>query len=188
MASIKTTMIAAIRAAVETVPNIGTFRGFNGQFDDNRDHPLKFPCVLWELSFIDWRHMKNPSGVGSIQRSEEAEIIFHVGVRSLGVDPYIDDTVFDIVDAVAAAISTVSGDEFGAFQRVNETQDTQHEQVVDHQITFRFKILDCVTFAEDSTTGIIKTLQEHGSIQTPEPDATVNFGEEPQYGTDDPDD
>lgn len=181
-------MINAIKTAVEAIPNIGSFRGFNGQFDDNRDYPLEFPCVLWEITTIDWRQMKNPNGVGNIQRALAGEIVFHVGVRSFGIDPTIDDEVFEIADSVSAAIAAIDADEFGRFYRMNEMMDTQHEQIVDHQITFKFQIIDCITFADETTTGIIKTLQQHADVQPTPPNAIPNFGLTPQYGSDNPDD
>tara|TARA_R110000822_G_scaffold51872_10_gene134734 strand:+ start:163 stop:729 length:567 start_codon:yes stop_codon:yes gene_type:complete len=188
MASPKTNMIIAIRNAINAIPNIGSFRGFNGQFDDNREHPLKFPCVLWELSTIDWRQMKNPNGIGIIQRALNGEIILHVGVRSFGDDPNVDDHVFEIADSVAAAVAEIDADEFGRFHRLSEAMDVQHETVVDHQITFKFQIIDVATFAGETTIGIIKTLQETGDIQESPPNAIPLFGETPTHGTDDPTD
>ena len=180
-------MIEAIRTAIATIPDIGSFRGFNGQFDDNEQHPLIFPCVLWDITTIPWETISDRRD-GKIQFTQNAEIVIHVGVRSFGTDPNVDDEVFEIADDVAAAIGSVDGDEFGNFVRIGETMDTQHDQVVDHQITFKFSIGDCSTFAGSTNpqTATLKTLQQHGDIQETPPDASQNHGETPTHGTDNP--
>ena len=182
-------MIEAIRTAIDAIDGIGTFRGFNGQFESNEHHPLEFPCVLWEITNIPWITMNDRRG-GSIQYTTDAEIVFHTGVRSFGIDPNVDDEVFEIADQVAAAIHLIEGDEFGRFERIGEQMDIQHETVVDHMITFRFGISDSLTFAKSDNpkTATLKTIQQHADVQSGEPDATVNFGETPQHGTDDPND
>ncbi len=189
MASTKTQMIEAIRTAVLAIPEIGSFRGFNGQFDDNKQHPLEFPCVLWEITNIPWITRPDNRG-GSLQYTTDAEIVFHIGVRSFGDDPNVDDEIFEWADQVAAVIQAITGDEFGRFERINETMDTQHDHVVDHMITFKFGISDCLTFAKSDNpkTATLKTLQQHGDIQDTPADASINFNETPQHGTDDPND
>lgn len=189
MASTKTQMIEAIRNAVAQIPDIGSFRGFNGQFESNEHHPLVFPCVLWEITSIPWITMNDLRG-GSVQYTTAAEIVFHVGVRSFGDDPNVDDEVFEWADQVSAVIAAVEGDEFGRFERIGETMDISHETVVDHSITFKFGISDSLTFAKSDNPkfATLKTIQQHGDIQETPPDATTNHGETPTHGTDDPND
>jgi len=188
MASTKTQMIESLRTAIGAIPEIGSFRGFNGQFDDNQQHPLIFPCVLWEIVDIPWVTMNDRKG-GRVQYTTNAQITFHIGVRSFGTDPNVDDEIFEWADQVSAAIRTVNGNEFGRFERIGESMDTSHDTVVDHQITFRFGISDCLTFAASDApkTATINTLQQSADIQSESTlDATINFAVEPNHGTDDP--
>ena len=189
MASTKTQMIQAIQTAIEAIPEIGTFRGFNGQFGDNRQHPLTFPCVLWEITSIPWKTVSDKRG-GHYQFATDAEMVFHVGVRSFGDDPNVDDEIFEIADQVSRAVEVLTGDEFGRFERIGEQMDTQHDQVVDHMITFKFGISDCVTFtkSENPLTATVESIQQHADLQSNIADAISNFGNVPQYGNDDPTD
>lgn len=191
MASTKTQFIQAIRTAVQSIAGIGTFRGFNGQFDGEqfRDHPIVFPCVLWEITTIPWIEMNDHKG-GRVQYTTNAELIIHVGVRSFGVDPNVDDQVFEWADKISRVIAAVEGDEFGRVERIGEQMDVSHETVIDHQITFRFGISDCATFqkGDGGSTATLRTLQQHGDIQDAPADASPNHGLSPQYGTDDPND
>lgn len=179
-------MIQAIRDAVIAIPEIGTFRGFNGQFDDNKQHPIEFPCVLWEITSIPWKTVSDQRG-GHYQFATDAEMIIHVGVRSFGDDPNMDDEIFEWADQVARAIQPLTGNEFGRFERVAEQMDTQHDQVVDHMITFKFGISDCVTFtaSDNPKTATLNTIQQHGDVQSGDPDASTNFGNTPTHGSDD---
>jgi hypothetical protein len=190
MASTKTQMIESLRAAILAIPEIGSFRGFNGQFDDNQNHPLAFPCVLWEINEIPWVTMNDRKG-GQVQYTTNAQMTFHIGVRSFGVDPNVDDEIFEWSDQVSAAIRSVTGNEFGRFQRIGESMDTSHDTVVDHQLIFRFGISDCLTFANSDApkTATINTVQEiatFGDVNTL--DAALNFAIDPTHGTDDPND
>ena len=191
MASTKTQFIQAIKTAVGAIEGIGTIRGFNGQFDGDqfRDHPIVFPCVLWEITDIPWIQRPDNKG-GAIQYATDAELLIHVGVRSFGVDPNVDDQVFEWADKVARAIASLDGDEFGRVERIGEAMDNQHETVIDHQIRFRFGISDTTTFQKGNggTTATLRTLQQHGDIQETPADASVNHGVSPQYGTDNPND
>lgn len=190
MASTKTQLIEALRTAIQAIPEIGSFRGFNGQFDDNQQHPLTFPCVLWEITDIPWITMNDRKN-GRVQYTTNAQMIFHIGVRSFGTDPNVDDEIFEWSDQVSAAIRKVEGNEFGRFERIGESMDTSHDTIVDHQLTFRFGISDCLTFAESDApkTATINTIQQTANIQDVNTlDAALNFAIDPQHGTDDPND
>ena len=183
-------MIESIRNAIAAIPKIGSFRGFNGQFEGNQDHPLIFPCVLWEITEIPWKTSPDNRG-GVVQYTTNAEIVFHVGVRSFGTDPNVDDELFEWSDQVAAAVRGVTGDEFGRFERISESMDTSHETIVDHKLVFRFGISDTLTFAASASpkTATLKTMQQSADIQTKfDLDATLNFLNDPQHGTDNDDD
>ena len=182
-------MIQAIRTAIEAIPEIGSFRGFNGQFDDNNQHPLVFPCVLWEITSIPWKTVSDQRG-GHYQFATDAEMVFHVGVRSFGDDPNVDDEIFEWADQVSRAVEVLTGDEFGRFERIAEQMDTQHDQVIDHMLTFKFGISDCVTFtkSENPKTATLNTIQQHGDVQSGNPNVIPNFQIAPQYGTDDAND
>lgn len=192
MSSTKTQFISELKAAILAITEIKDFRGYNGQFDDPesfRENPIVTPAVLWQLTDIPWISGGNVRG-GSVQYATDAEIVLHVMVGSFGVDPNIDDAVFEIADKVSRAAASVAGDEFGGVVRINESMDVSHGTVIDHQITFRFKIGDCSTFVkgDGGSSVILRTLQQYGDIQQAPPNAEINFGKTPTHGTDNPGD
>lgn len=180
--SSKTQFIKAIKTKLIAGGIIKTVRGFNGQFDDNRNHPIKYPCALWEFTTIPWQTINDRKG-GKSQFTRDAEIIIHVGVRSFGTDPNVDDEVFEIADHVAMIMDKIDADEFGSVYRTDEAMDTQHEHVVDYQITFKFAIADTTTFSKSSgKTATIESIQQSVDIQQQTPDAE-SITAPPTYGT-----
>lgn len=150
--SAKLEMFNDIVTEINKISDIETVRLWNNQFDnETTDRAFNFPAVFVEFSEIPWTTSNlKPSRLGSQgdttkeQKGEGALIILHIGFSRLEDEtisfPIIDPTI----DKVFFAIQGLKRKErYTSLLRVSETQDTDHERVIDWQMGFSTMLFQC---------------------------------------------
>lgn len=118
---------------------------WNSQIDNEQtEKPFRFPALFLEFTNMDFR-----SETSGVQKCD-LEFVIHCCFSQL-----VDDIdLLDTVQNVALALHLHSGDYFSAITRIEEQMDSDHDRVIDWQITFVCTLTDELTFRENQLTKI----------------------------------
>lgn len=137
------------------VPECKTVALWNNQINnhigtDNRENPWRWPAVFIEFSDIDW------DDIGEGVQQSDVEITLHQAYKTLKDE---DPDLFQFVCKVHVAVNGYTEPEFTALNRLEETQDVNHDNVIDWQTVYKTKVLDGTGYRHnDSSEATINTL------------------------------
>ena len=137
MANPKKDIFLSIRKQVlDQVKEINHMLLFNNQFDrDNEEEAFSYPNCFFEYVQLIWN--------GNIKQTQtgETQIKLHLGFERYETESL---TIFDTIQKVYLALQGFSDTNlFTGLQRIEEEQDTDHDQVIVWTITFSTQITDC---------------------------------------------
>jgi len=139
MANVKKDIYLAVKARVlDQVKEIKHFLLFNNQFDrDNEEEAFSYPNAFLEFVQMIWTN--------STKQQQEGDV--HITLW-LGFERYEKEslTVFDTIENVHKALQgDAVGSLFTGLQRIEEQQDTDHDNVIIWKVTYSTQITDCET-------------------------------------------
>lgn len=130
-----------IKTQIKTVAEVNRVQLFNRQFElITKESPMNFgetahKCnVLVEFDQINWI----PEGKRIVKG--EATIRIHIGFGELADDP---EDLLDIVQKIHTALQGHATTEFTALSRIEEFQDTDHDNLFVWQMDYETTITDC---------------------------------------------
>lgn len=142
--NIKRDIYQAIRAQIlANVPEIKHCLLFNNQYNkDNEEEAFSYPNAFFEYSQLIWQDVVNQ------QTKADANITIHLGFERYQTE---DLTYFDTIKSVYLALQGFSiGSLFTGLKRIEEVQDTDHDNVIVWKIIFSTQITDCEATADAS--------------------------------------
>lgn len=150
--SAKLEMFNDIVTEINKISEIETIRLWNNQFDTiSTERAFNFPAVFIEFSEIPWTTSNlKPSRLGpqgdttKEQKGEGALITIHIGFSRLEDETISFPIIDPIIDKIYFAIQGLKRNErYTSLLRVSETQDTDHERVIDWQMAFSTMLFQC---------------------------------------------
>jgi hypothetical protein len=134
---------------IDQVKALKHIRLYNNQFDrETVEEAWAYPCA-----FIEFNQMLHEAAAYNQQRSNFVVRVY-VGFESLKTE---DLEIFDLVQEIYIALQGYSGQLFSSLQRIEETQDTDHDNVIVWQIDFSTMVSDCVSDPRDGLEETIIT-------------------------------
>lgn len=122
---------------IDKVKAVQHIRLYNNQFDrETVEEAWAYPCV-----FVEFTQMLHEA-VAYNQQQGDFIVRVYVGFESLKTE---DLEIFDLVQDIYVALQGFSGQLFSSLQRVEETQDTDHDNVIVWQIDFSTMVADCTS-------------------------------------------
>ncbi|NRA59207.1 MAG: hypothetical protein HRU13_13935 [Phycisphaerales bacterium] len=120
---------------ITQVPKVKTFNRWNSQiFNEENEDPFEFPAVFFEYLELNW----NDRG-DSIQDAEGV-LRIHIAYEQYIVDEL---DVFDLISEVFVAINGFSAEYLNELRRINEFENTDHDNVSEWLMDFSFRLFDC---------------------------------------------
>ena len=134
----KRDLFLAIKARLfDQVKEIKHIRLFNNQFQrDTVEEAYNPDAVFIEFLQLTW------VGVARNQQTADTVIRLHINFESLKTE---DLEVFERVQKVYLALQGFNGPLFSSMQRVNDEQDTDHDNVIVWKTDFHTQMQDCTS-------------------------------------------
>ena len=133
---IKKDIYLAVKAQVlDQVKEIKTFELFNNQLQrESEEEARAYPLALFEYESILWESTAKQHQTG------DADIVLHLAFERYQTEPL---DYLDIVEKVYKALQGFAVDcQFSGLSRIEDEQDTDHDNCIVWKIKFKTQILD----------------------------------------------
>jgi hypothetical protein len=148
MPDAKQFLYEAIKAQVKAkAPSIKHILLFNNQFEnERREDPIEYPNCFVELSQIFWTSQAQGQQVGDV------DITIHIGLERYERE---SDTTWTTIQEVFLALQGFAvGVLFSPLNRIEEVQDTDHDNVIVWKLIFKTSLIECDS---DTRAGLDET-------------------------------
>ena len=150
--SAKLDLFNDIVTEIKKITEIETVELWNSQLDNESEEiSFNFPAVFIEFAEIPWTTTKlKPSKLGSKgdttkeQKGEGALVTLHISFSQLEDETISFPIIDPVIDKVYFAIQGLSRiEKYTDLLRLSETQDTDHDRVIDWQMNFITTLFQC---------------------------------------------
>lgn len=136
---------------IKKISDIETVGLWNNQFaNESQEFAFNFPALFIEFAEINWSSTsQNPPKLGSEgdkrkeQKGAGTLVMLHLGFSQFENETISFPIISPIIDKVYFKIQLLQGTFYSPLLRVSETQDTDHDRVIDWQMGFGTKLDQC---------------------------------------------